>query len=200
MKTAGVVENSGHSTYSIGLKCFLNCFSLIHLVIYIYRYIYIYCMYTHTYIVYIHTYIVHIHIYSRSGCMWYQCKVWSLEFISENNCRVICMYKMPSHHPNVSTIAFLIEELRHNTELGSLTPTFCSTPVDGCRHLPNVRHILVQSDFLHVLDLLPSRMPVVTRFSLLYTKRITLNSVENTITLTTTLTFIISSHFIIPGN
>ena len=42
MKTAGVVENSGHCTYSIGLKCFLNCLSLFHLVFYIYIHIYIY--------------------------------------------------------------------------------------------------------------------------------------------------------------
>ena len=42
MKTAGVIENSGHCIYSIGLKCFLNCFSLFYLVIYIYIYIYIY--------------------------------------------------------------------------------------------------------------------------------------------------------------
>ena len=39
MMTAGVVENSGHCIYSIGLKCFLNCLSLFHLVIYIYIYI-----------------------------------------------------------------------------------------------------------------------------------------------------------------
>ena len=32
MKTAGVVENSEHCIYSIGLKCFLNCLSLFHLV------------------------------------------------------------------------------------------------------------------------------------------------------------------------
>ena len=36
MKTAGVVANSGHCIYSIGLRCFLNCLSLFHLVIYIY--------------------------------------------------------------------------------------------------------------------------------------------------------------------
>ena len=32
MKTAGVVENSGHCIYSIGLRCFWNCLSLFHLV------------------------------------------------------------------------------------------------------------------------------------------------------------------------
>ena len=37
-KTAGAVKNSGHCLYSIGLKCFLNCFSLLHLVIHIYIY------------------------------------------------------------------------------------------------------------------------------------------------------------------
>ena len=42
MKTAGVVENSGHCIYSIGLKCFLNCLSLFHLVFYIYIYIVFY--------------------------------------------------------------------------------------------------------------------------------------------------------------
>ena len=42
MKTAGVVENSGHCIYSIGLKCFLNCLLLFHLVFYIHIYIYIY--------------------------------------------------------------------------------------------------------------------------------------------------------------
>ena len=41
MKTAGVVENSGHWIYSFGLRCFLNCFSLFDLVIYIYIYMYI---------------------------------------------------------------------------------------------------------------------------------------------------------------
>ena len=35
MKTAGVVENSEHCIYSIGLKCFLNCLSLFHLVFYL---------------------------------------------------------------------------------------------------------------------------------------------------------------------
>ena len=35
MKTAGVVENSGHCIYSIGLKCFLNCLSLFHFVFYL---------------------------------------------------------------------------------------------------------------------------------------------------------------------
>ena len=35
MKTAGVVENSGHCMYSIGLRCFLNCLSLLHLVLYV---------------------------------------------------------------------------------------------------------------------------------------------------------------------
>ena len=40
MKTAGVVKNSGHCIYSIGLKCFLNCLSLFHLVFYIYISIY----------------------------------------------------------------------------------------------------------------------------------------------------------------
>ena len=39
MKTAGVVENSGHCTYSNGLKCFGNCLSLFHLV---FMHIYIY--------------------------------------------------------------------------------------------------------------------------------------------------------------
>ena len=42
MKTAGVVENSGHCTYSIGLKCFWNCLSLFNLVFLFYIYIYIY--------------------------------------------------------------------------------------------------------------------------------------------------------------
>ena len=41
MKTAGVVENSGHCIYSIGLRCFLNCLSLFHLVFYVcYMHIY----------------------------------------------------------------------------------------------------------------------------------------------------------------
>ena len=31
MKTAGVVENSGHCMHSIGLRCFLNCHSLLQL-------------------------------------------------------------------------------------------------------------------------------------------------------------------------
>ena len=54
MKTAGVVENSGHCTYSIGLKCFLNCLSLFHLVFYIYIHIYIH-IYIYIYIyIYIH--------------------------------------------------------------------------------------------------------------------------------------------------
>ena len=35
MKTAGVVEISGHCIYSIGSMCFLNCFSLFHLVFYL---------------------------------------------------------------------------------------------------------------------------------------------------------------------
>ena len=35
MKTAGVVENSGHCIYSIGLKCFGNCPSLFQLVFYL---------------------------------------------------------------------------------------------------------------------------------------------------------------------
>ena len=41
MKTANVAENSGHCIYSIGLMCFLNCLSLLHLVICTYIYIYI---------------------------------------------------------------------------------------------------------------------------------------------------------------
>ena len=40
MKTAGVVENSGHCIHSIGLRHFLNCLSLFHLVFYIYINIY----------------------------------------------------------------------------------------------------------------------------------------------------------------
>ena len=35
MKTAGVVENSGHCIYSIGLMCFFNYLSLFHLVLYL---------------------------------------------------------------------------------------------------------------------------------------------------------------------
>ena len=38
MKTAGVVKNSGHCISSIGLRCFLNCLSLFHVVFYIYIY------------------------------------------------------------------------------------------------------------------------------------------------------------------
>ena len=58
MKTARVVENSGHCIYSIGLKCFLNCLSLFHLVFYVYIYmLYIFslpvciymCMYVYIY-------------------------------------------------------------------------------------------------------------------------------------------------------
>ena len=54
MKIAGVVENSRHCVYSIGL----NCFSLFYLVIYllhaiggicVYIYIYIYDVYSHSY-------------------------------------------------------------------------------------------------------------------------------------------------------
>ena len=41
MKTADVVENSGHCIYSIELKCFGNCLSLLHLLFYIYMHIYI---------------------------------------------------------------------------------------------------------------------------------------------------------------
>ena len=37
MKTAGVVENSGHCTYSIVLRCFLNCLSLLHLVFHLFQ-------------------------------------------------------------------------------------------------------------------------------------------------------------------
>ena len=44
IKTAGVVENSGHCVCSIGLKCFLNCLSLFHLVFYIYIYKYIHTL------------------------------------------------------------------------------------------------------------------------------------------------------------
>ena len=67
MKTAGVVENSGHCIYSIGLKCFLNCLSLFHLVFYLlqsntryfvnllerftYHYVYIYICYCRTFYV-----------------------------------------------------------------------------------------------------------------------------------------------------
>ena len=39
MKTARVDENSGDCIYSIGLKSFLNCLSVFHLVFYIYIYI-----------------------------------------------------------------------------------------------------------------------------------------------------------------
>ena len=44
--TAGVVENSGYCIYFMWLKCFLNSFSLLHLVIYIciYIYVHIICM------------------------------------------------------------------------------------------------------------------------------------------------------------
>ena len=35
VKTAGVVVNSGHCIYSIGLTCFLNYLSLFHLVFYL---------------------------------------------------------------------------------------------------------------------------------------------------------------------
>ena len=44
MKTADVVENSGHCIYSIGL----NCLSLFHLVFYIYIYIYDISEYKHS--------------------------------------------------------------------------------------------------------------------------------------------------------
>ena len=63
VKIAGVVENSGHCIYSIGLKFFLNCFSLFHLVIYIYIYVlqkkksfsymHIYTLYIHNIYIYI---------------------------------------------------------------------------------------------------------------------------------------------------
>ena len=49
MKTAGVVENSWHCVYSIGLKCFWNCLSLFHLVFHLCPYLYIY-IYQHLYI------------------------------------------------------------------------------------------------------------------------------------------------------
>ena len=39
MKTAGVIKNSGHCVYSIGLMCFWNCPSLLQLVLYVYIYI-----------------------------------------------------------------------------------------------------------------------------------------------------------------
>ena len=48
MKTAGVVENSGHCTYSIGLKCFLKLPFAISFSVFIYSiYIYIYIIYIH---------------------------------------------------------------------------------------------------------------------------------------------------------
>ena len=86
MKTAGVVENSGHCIYSIGLRCFWNCLSLFHLVFYLlqsntryfvdqlerfaYHYIYI-CIYIH---IYAHTYIyictcIYVHTL-RCICMY----------------------------------------------------------------------------------------------------------------------------------
>ena len=46
MKAAGGVKNSGHCIYSIGLKCFLNCLSVFHLVFHIY--IYMYDVYSHS--------------------------------------------------------------------------------------------------------------------------------------------------------
>ena len=39
MKTTGVVENSGHCIYSIGVKLFFYCLSLFHLVFYIYMFV-----------------------------------------------------------------------------------------------------------------------------------------------------------------
>ena len=35
MKTTGVIKNSGHCIYSIGLRCFLDYLSLLHLVSYL---------------------------------------------------------------------------------------------------------------------------------------------------------------------
>ena len=61
MNTSGVVENSGHCKYSIGLMCFRNCFSLIQLVIYIYIHIYIKC-HVHIFLLFIYIY-VYIYIY-----------------------------------------------------------------------------------------------------------------------------------------
>ena len=52
-----MVENSGHCIYSIGLKCFLNCLSLFHLVFYTYIYIDIY-MYMYIYNVYIYIHVI----------------------------------------------------------------------------------------------------------------------------------------------
>ena len=55
MKTAGVIENSGHCIYSIGLKYFRNCLSLFHLVFFIYIqiYVYIYIYITLRYMIYV---------------------------------------------------------------------------------------------------------------------------------------------------
>ena len=63
MKTTGVVENAGHCIYSIGLKCFWNCFSLFHLVIYLLQ--------SNTrYFVYQLARLTHRHIYIYIACKY----------------------------------------------------------------------------------------------------------------------------------
>ena len=65
MKTAGVVINSAHCVYSIGLKYFCCCLSPFHLVIYIYIYImlyvYIYCL------LYIYIYLLRQYVFYKNG-------------------------------------------------------------------------------------------------------------------------------------
>ena len=57
MKTAGVVENFGHCTYSIELKCFWNCLSLFHLVYLFYFIILLFYFILFYYLLYIYIYI-----------------------------------------------------------------------------------------------------------------------------------------------
>ena len=56
MMTAGVVRNSGHCMYSIGLKCLLACISLFNLLSYLYMNVYIYMYVYHSciYIIYMY--------------------------------------------------------------------------------------------------------------------------------------------------
>ena len=70
MKTADVVTNSGHCIYSIGLKCFGNYLSLLHLVFYLLQsnrqYFVIHLERLTYHYIYMHTYIyMHIYIISK---------------------------------------------------------------------------------------------------------------------------------------
>ena len=92
MKTAGVVRNSGHFMFSIGLRCFLICLSLFHFVLYMYIYIYIITESRQGDVFFIKFYLHKLkHIIFWHSCAFHQCERTNIKYIEANSNTDLCM-------------------------------------------------------------------------------------------------------------